>query len=151
MRLLDRYIAREVVSHAHPRPRRLHICFFRAAAGPPDGSGRAPLRKLWSVTLLFLCTIPPVLAFTLPIGVLVGVLIGLGRLSADSEIVALHASGISLRRLLLPIGVVAVVATGATLLNTFWLSPLALRTAAGLEAAAYFIPGAVCSPAPRVR
>ena len=39
--------------------------------------------------------------------VLVGVLIGLGRISADSEIVALHASGISLRRLLVPIGFVA--------------------------------------------
>ena len=77
--------------------------------------------------------IPPGLGFTFPIGVLVGVLIGLGRLSADSEIVALHASGISLRRLLLPIGVVALVATGGTLLTTFWLSPLALRTVARLE------------------
>ena len=59
------------------------------------------------VILLFLCTLPPVLVFTIPMAVLVGVLIGLGRLSSDSEIVALHASGISLRRLLVPIGLVA--------------------------------------------
>ena len=83
--------------------------------------------------MLFLCTIPPGLGFTFPIGVLVGVLIGLGRLSADSEIVALHASGISLRRLLVPIGIVALVATGGTLLTTFWLSPMALRTVGRLE------------------
>ena len=53
-----------------------------------------------TVSLIFLCSLTPVLAFTVPMAVLVGVLIGLGRLSADSEIVALHASGISLRRLL---------------------------------------------------
>jgi len=66
--------------------------------------------------------------------VLVGVLIGLGRLSADSEIVALHACGISLRRLLLPIGLVAMVAGLGTLLTTFWLSPASLRTVRRLEA-----------------
>ena len=65
--------------------------------------------------------------------VLVGVLIGLGRLSADSEIVALHASGISLRRLLLPIGFVALVGTCITLATTFWLSPASLRTLRSLE------------------
>jgi LPS export ABC transporter permease LptG/LPS export ABC transporter permease LptF len=60
--------------------------------------------------------------------VLVGVLIGLGRLSADSEIVALHASGIGLRRLLAPIGFVALICSLATMLITFWLSPASLRT-----------------------
>ena len=60
-----------------------------------------------TVALLFFCSLPPALTFTLPMAVLVGVLIGLGRLSADSEIVALHACGISLRRLLLPVGFVA--------------------------------------------
>ena len=65
--------------------------------------------------------------------VLVGVLIGLGRLSADSEIVALHASGISLRRLLRPIGFVAAACSLATLVLTFWLSPAAIRTLQRLE------------------
>ncbi|MGC1478707.1 MAG: LptF/LptG family permease, partial [Terriglobales bacterium] len=123
MSLLDRYIAREVVSHGILG---LAVCTFvffvpqlvRLMDLVVRHSG-----SLWTVILLFLCTIPPGLAFTLPIGVLVGVLIGLGRLSADSEIVALHASGIGLRRLLVPIGFVAVVAGIATLLTTFWLSP----------------------------
>ena len=65
--------------------------------------------------------------------VLVGVLIGLGRLSSDSEIVALHASGVSLRRLLLPIGFVALVSALAALVITFWLSPASLRTLRRLE------------------
>ena len=133
MRLLDRYIGREVVSHALlgvvvftfvffvPQLVRLMDLVVRHSGG------------LATVALLFLCTLPPVLAFTLPMAVLVGVLIGLGRLSADSEIVALHASGISLRRLLVPIGAVALAAGLTTLLITFWLSPASVRTLRRLE------------------
>jgi len=133
MRLIDRYICREVVSHAL-----LGLVVFTFVFFVPRlvqlmdlvvrHSGNAG-----TVTLLFLCTLPPALAFTLPMAVLVGVLIGLGRLSADSEIVALHAAGVSLRRLLLPIGFVALVGTCITLATTFWLSPASLRTLRGLE------------------
>ncbi len=107
MRLLDKYIGREVGSHAIlglavftfvffvPQLVRLMDLVVRHSGG------------VITVALIFLCSLTPVLAFTIPMAVLVGVLIGLGRLSADSEIVALHASGISLRRLLRPIGFVA--------------------------------------------
>ena len=128
MRLLDRYIAREVASHAL-----LGLAVFTFVLFIPQlvrlmdlvvrHSGGAG-----SVALLFLCILPPVLIFAIPMAVLVGVLIGLGRLSADSEIVALHACGISLRRLLLPIGFVALGCSFVTLLITFWLSPLSVRT-----------------------
>src|SRR5215472_265196 len=128
MRLLDRYITREVASHAIlglavftfvffvPQLVRLMDLIVRHSGGP------------WMVTRLFLCSLPPVLTFTLPMAVLVGVLIGLGRLSADSEIVALHACGIGLRRLLLPVGFVAAASALLTLIMTFWLSPVAVRT-----------------------
>jgi len=133
MRLLDRYICREVASHAA-----LGLAVFTFVFFVPQlvklmdlvvrhSSGFA------TVLLLFLCSLPPVLGFTLPMAVLVGVLIGLGRLSADSEIVALHASGVSMRRLLVPIGFVAVASAAATLLMTFWLSPLSVRTLRSLE------------------
>jgi hypothetical protein len=101
MRLLDKYIGREVASHSLlglavftfvffvPQLVRLMDLVVRHSGG------------VGTVSLIFLCSLTPVLAFTVPMAVLVGVLIGLGRLSADSEIVALHASGISLRRLLL--------------------------------------------------
>jgi LPS export ABC transporter permease LptF/LPS export ABC transporter permease LptG len=133
MRLLDRYITREVASHAIlglavftfvffvPQLVRLMDLIVRHSGGA------------WTVTKLFLCSLPPVLTFTLPMAVLVGVLIGLGRLSADSEIVALHACGISLRRLLLPVGFVAAASALITLVMTFWLSPVAVRTLRSLE------------------
>lgn len=133
MRLIDRYIGREVVSHAL-----LGLVVFTFVFFVPRlvqlmdlvvrHSGNAG-----TVTLLFLCTLPPAVAFTLPMAVLVGVLIGLGRMSADSEIVALHAAGVSLRRLLVPIGFVALVGTCITLATTFWLSPASLRTLRSLE------------------
>ena len=133
MRLLDRYVTREVVSHAA-----LGLLVFTFVFFVPRLVQLMELivrhtGNAWTVSLLFLCALPPVLGFTLPMAVLVGVLIGLGRLSADSEIVALHASGVSLRRLLLPIGVVALTASAGTLLTTFWLSPASLRTVRRLE------------------
>src|SRR5579862_507057 len=133
MRLLDRYITREVASHAIlglavftfvffvPQLVRLMDLIVRHSGGT------------WTVVKLFLCSLPPVLTFTLPMAVLVGVLIGLGRLSADSEIVALHTCGISLRRLLLPVGFVAAASALITLVMTFWLSPIAVRTLRSLE------------------
>lgn len=133
MRLLDRYIAREVVSHAT-----LGLSVFTFIFFVPQLTRLMELvvrhtESFATVVLLIVCTLPPVLGFTLPMAVLVGVLIGLGRLSADSEIVALHASGVSLRRLLLPIGAIAALGAILTLLTTFWLSPIALRTISRLE------------------
>jgi LPS export ABC transporter permease LptF/LPS export ABC transporter permease LptG len=47
--------------------------------------------------------IPSILAFALPMAVLMGILGGLARLSADSEVVAFQSLGIGPRRLLRPI------------------------------------------------
>ena len=50
-----------------------------------------------------LTLIPQALGLTIPMATLVGILIGLGRLSADREAVALLACGVSPYRLLRPI------------------------------------------------
>ena len=133
MRILDRYIFREILSHAL-----LGLCVFTFVFFIPQlvrlmdlvvrhsgGIGR--------ISLLFLTSLPNILIFTLPMAALVGILIGLGRLSADSEIVALHALGIGMRRLLLPVGALAVLATLLTLAMTIWLGPVSLRTLHWLE------------------
>jgi LPS export ABC transporter permease LptF/LPS export ABC transporter permease LptG len=133
MRILDRYIVREVFRHAFlglivftfvffvPQLVRLTALFVRHS-----GSG-------WQIAELFLCIFPGVLAFTIPMAILIGVLLGLGRMSADSEIIALTALGIGRRRILLPVGVLALTGAVVTLAMTLWLGPLALRTLRGLE------------------
>ena len=108
MRIIDRYICREILSHAL-----LGLAVFTFVFFVPQlvhlmdlvvrHSGATAARSLE----LFLCTFPGVLTFTLPIAVLVGVLIGLGRLSADSELIAMNALGMGLRRLLVPVGAIA--------------------------------------------
>src|SRR5713226_3545899 len=134
MRILDRYIVREVFRHALlglavftfvffvPQLVRLMELFVRHA-----GSGAQILK-------LFLCILPGVFVFTLPIATLIGVLLGLGRMSADSEIIALTALGIGRRRILLPVGVLALSSSLLTLAMTVWLSPMALRTLRSIEA-----------------
>jgi LPS export ABC transporter permease LptG/LPS export ABC transporter permease LptF len=53
---------------------------------------------------IFVYALPPALVFTIPMGVLVGILIGMGRLGADNELVALRAAGVSARQLAAPLG-----------------------------------------------
>jgi LPS export ABC transporter permease LptF/LPS export ABC transporter permease LptG len=134
MRILDRYIVREVVRHAFlglliftfvlfvPKLVRLMELFVRHS-----GSGS-------QIVTLFLCIIPSILVFTIPMGVLIGVLLGLGRMSMDSEIIALTSLGISRKRILLPVGVLAVLGAVLTLLMTIVLAPRSLRAFRDIEA-----------------
>ena len=56
---------------------------------------------LLSVAKLFGFLIPSLLTYTLPIAVLVAILLSLGRLSSDNEIIALRASGINILNLII--------------------------------------------------
>ena len=53
--------------------------------------------------LLITYLLPPVLLFVVPAAFLLGVLVAFGRLSADSEIIAMRAGGVSLWQLLPPV------------------------------------------------
>jgi LPS export ABC transporter permease LptF len=58
---------------------------------------------IYSIGKLFLFMIPYLLTYTLPIAALTAVLLSLGRLSSDNEIMAIKASGINLFHLVLPL------------------------------------------------
>jgi LPS export ABC transporter permease LptF/LPS export ABC transporter permease LptG len=133
MRLIDRYICRQIFSHALLGLGIFSFVFFvPQLVRLMDLIVRHPAS--WStIGILFLSTLPAILSFTLPIGVLVGVLIALGRLSADSELVAMSALGMGRRRLVVPVGILAVGATLITSLMTLWLGPLSVRTFRTIE------------------
>jgi len=63
---------------------------------------------------IVLTLLPSSLAITIPISLLVGLLMALGRLSADREAVAMQACGVSLYRILRPVLLMAVVGTAVT-------------------------------------
>ncbi|MFQ5684221.1 MAG: LPS export ABC transporter permease LptF [Candidatus Binatia bacterium] len=69
--------------------------------------------------------LPTFLETTLPMALLLGIFLGLGRLSSDQEILALKATGVSPSQILLPIGMVALVLSLIILLMTTWLRPAA--------------------------
>ncbi len=56
-----------------------------------------------TVSLILLLYMPRVLVMALPMALLLGVLVGIGRMSTDSEVIALRASGVSYWRLLTPV------------------------------------------------
>ncbi len=62
-----------------------------------------------NVSKLFMLMIPFLLTYTLPIATLTAVLLSLGRLSSDNEIIAIRASGINLFSLIAPLLIVATI------------------------------------------
>ncbi|MFA5038397.1 MAG: LptF/LptG family permease [Candidatus Omnitrophota bacterium] len=65
--------------------------------------------SLWSAGKLFLYLIPFLFSFILPVSTLTAVLLSIGRLSGDNEIVAIRSSGISLFKILSPVVIVGIV------------------------------------------
>jgi lipopolysaccharide export system permease protein len=60
------------------------------------------------ILLLFSYILPAFLEVTVPMALLLAILVAFGRLSSDSELIALRAAGISLYRLLIPVAGFAV-------------------------------------------
>ena len=115
LKTIDRYVIREVVP-----PFLLALLIFTFILELPPLMDQ--LEKLvskgvpWQTAgYIIILLSPQALGLTIPMALLVGLLIGLGRISADREAVALLACGVSPYRLLRPVLVLAAVATAATL------------------------------------
>jgi LPS export ABC transporter permease LptG/LPS export ABC transporter permease LptF len=67
-----------------------------------------------TVLRLMATLVPQAIALTIPMSLLLALLIGFGRLSADREFVAMQACGVSLWRLLRPVSLLSITACAAT-------------------------------------
>lgn len=113
-RILDRYVAREAVP---PFLLALAVFTFILQIPPVMEVAEKLIAKGvdWpTIGRIMLTLLPQALGITIPMALLVGVLVALGRLSGDREAVAMQACGISMWRLLVPVGAVAAVAWAAT-------------------------------------
>lgn len=122
-RLIDRYIIRSVMT-----PFFMSLLVFTFILELPFLIGLA--EKLISkgvpgetVLRVMLTLIPQALAVTIPMALLIGLLIGLGRFSGDREWVALQSCGVSIARVLRPVLLLALVAGVATLYVMIWAVP----------------------------
>ena len=103
LKTIDRYVIREVIP---PFLLSLLIFTFLLEIPPVMRELETLVAKgvSWQVAgRIILTLIPQALGLTIPMALLTGLLIGLGRLSADREAVALLACGVSPYRLLRPV------------------------------------------------
>jgi LPS export ABC transporter permease LptF/LPS export ABC transporter permease LptG len=123
MRILTRYILREVASHALLGTAVFTFVLFTRDLGRILELVVRNSAPVPSVAELFFFTVPVALIYTIPMGALVGILIGLGRLAADSEITAMRASGIGVWAFLRIISIFAVGAWLLALVNGVYIAP----------------------------
>ena len=127
MSILGRYVFREILSSSVlatvlatfviflQGSRMLFELVIRSSARPE------------TVLYLLALSMPPLLPLAIPFGALVGILVGLGRMSSDGEITAMRAAGIPSRRLILPVLALALLGTLLAGAASIRLNPLAAR------------------------
>ena len=130
MRIFTRYILKEVSSHALLGVALFTFIIFMRDLGRLLELVVRNSAPLPSVAEIFLFTLPTTFTITLPMGVLVGILVGLSRMAADSEVTAMRASGIGAGMF---IRVVAIFAVGAWALGMFNSVYVAPRSANALD------------------
>src|SRR5438105_8628736 len=86
-----------------------------------------------SIAQLVFLTLPTALTVTIPMCVLVGILIGLSRLAADSEVTAMRASGLGVWTFLRVISIFVLVAWLLALGNSVYLAPRSLAALGQLQ------------------
>ena len=133
MRLIERYLLREIAGYAT-----LGFGVFLFILLTPEVLRLSELLARENVALpqmgkLLLSALPAKLTWAIPLGVLAGLLMGLSRVAADSEVVALQSAGISPKRLLRPVLLFAGAGTLLTFAATSWWGPLAARTVQQLQ------------------
>ena len=123
MRILTRYILSEVISHAAIGIAVFTFVLFTRDLGHILDLVVRNSAPLPSVLEIFIFTLPVAFTYTIPMGVLVGILIGLSRLAADSEITAMRASGIGVWTFLRVVSIFAVTAWALAMFNAVYLAP----------------------------
>lgn len=127
MRILGRYVFREIFAGSVLAViLSTFIIFLRGSGQLFQLLVTSSARGLVVLELVAL-SLPNVLLLSIPFGVLVGILVGLGRMSGDNEIVALRSAGVSSRVVVAPVLLFAFLATLASAACTLWLNPLAIR------------------------
>src|SRR5712691_7214818 len=128
MKLIDRFVSRELL---------VNVAFAIAVLSLVLVVGNIfrkllPLLVNHDVPMEYLITfiaymLPFSLIFTIPWGLLTAILLVYGRLSADNELIALRANGVSISRISMPLAGIALVCTAICLWLNVQAAPAALE------------------------
>jgi len=127
MRILTRYILKEIFSHSLLGLLVFtFVIFIRQLGSLLELVVRhnVPMRDM---ATLFLLPFPSILMLTIPMAVLVGTLIGLSRMAADGEVIAARATGIGVGAFIRPVMMLAVAGWAVTLWMSLFIAPQAAR------------------------
>ncbi len=133
MRILTRYILREITYHALIGAGVFTFVLFTQSLARILELVVRNSAPLPSVAELFFFTIPGALTYTIPMGVLIGILIGLSRLAADSEITAMRASGLGVWTFLRIVSIFVIVGWTLALVNSVYIAPMSQAALARLQ------------------
>jgi lipopolysaccharide export system permease protein len=120
---INRYIIREVLS-----PTLLCLVIFTMVmvmgqavklVGLIINKGVSPS----DILVLLVTLLPTLFSISLPLAFLMGIMIGLGRMSADSETVALKSAGIGLAKISVPVFTLAFIFSLLTGATNIWIKP----------------------------
>ncbi|WP_263354355.1 LptF/LptG family permease [Acidicapsa acidisoli] len=133
MRILTRYILGEISSHSAIGCALFTFILFMK---PLEQILEMVVRNsssFMTVLQLFLFTLPNTFLVSIPMAVLVGVLLGLSRLAADSEITAMRASGFGIWYFVRVASVIAILGTALGLVNSLYVEPRANQAILDLQ------------------
>lgn len=125
MKLVDRQVTRELIGPFLFGVGAFSSVFFASTFLFKLTSMLSKGMPITTAVEMVLLTMPMIVGYTLPMSTLLAVLIGMGRLSGDSEMVALFAGGVSLYRIALPVFALGLVVTGGSLVLGEYLTPFA--------------------------
>ncbi len=133
MRILTRYILREVTSYAILGGVLFTFVLFMRDLGKildlvvRDSASTTDLLRLFAYTL------PNTLTVTIPTAVLAGILLGLSRLASDSEITAMRSCGIGALSVVRIVSILSLTALAFGLVNALYFAPSGARNLLRLE------------------
>ena len=133
MKLIDRLVLKELLG-----PFIFGICAFTLLffAGDylQDLSSMVTNGLPLSIAFLLVCLyLPTVVFYTLPMATLLSVIFSIGRLSGESEMTAMFASGISYRRIMLPVCIFVVFASLLSYFLNDYVAPASFTKLRALE------------------
>jgi len=125
VRILTRYISGEILSHTLIGGVIFTFILFMKELPHILEMVVRNSSSFSSVIEIVLFMLPNFCMITIPMAVLVGVLLGLSRLAADSEIIAMRASGLGIGYFVRVACIVAIFGTLLSLFNSLYLAPRA--------------------------
>ena len=136
MRIFTRYILREVTGYALLGGVLFTFILFMRYLLPLMELTVRGVASPFDIVRLIGYLLPGFLSFTIPMAVLIGILLGLSRLAADSEITAMRASGLGVLSFIRIVSIFAVTFWILGLANSLFLAPRAAQALLNYEDAA---------------